>query len=1096
MQTVGNFSSVSILKVIVTALFITCRTWAAPAVNSAPEIIEQTPGQETGRVTLSNALQSFHNENYSNAIPDLELILERDPRTPKAWEALGWSYFRTGRANETENLWNRLTKIDPDSTTAWNNLGRLYVHLGDFAEAEDCFDKSLELDPDQQETRFNRAKVLRWQGKDREAVQELQNLTDYEFREQEVKVELARSLQNLGRFSQALKNWEQVEKKNPEQKTRMAWARLLSDSPEDARKAAEDLIEQADGSVRAQGMLMMANIHEYGDNKAEAVAWLKKAIIQLDEGPERQQTRIRLLRLYQYLYDQDPFKHPLDEALKLVLEIIDTAAELGELTEYYADMQLTYAELLMLDGQYKASEQEYLAILERFNPDNYRAHRGLFEVYMVMHDYKLAGRHLDAMRAFNPVDPYLNYYEARLESGKERYDRAYKALERLETAGRSGCAAILLYHTLSPSKWSSTLPVSRFREHLFALKEAGFQFVTPAQLSRTMSGSIGYGWRRSSRIPRVVSVTFDDGRRNAVRLGGSVAEQLGITLANHIMTGRTEEEQPLVASWEMLKEEEKKGRWIFGSHLERGQRFCPINPDGLSAPAIVNREWNPETRTLESLGQYMERVDNAYKTSRERLDSNLGARDVPFVAYPYGNIGQYTLSNTDKSIIANLTAAEKYYSLGFIQSTFGYAVNGDNPLMYQRWEPSRRYSGTSVVYRVMTQHPVFLAMRLRAEFAALEGERHLAMKTLDDLEKGGYPKPLLKKTAEYVVDRIAGQFEAPLSADGVRKGPFEIDIKDPYMGVSAEYFEDSINRENYMILAAPGINITPNLIAEGIAGTGQLKQDRVVPTEETRGLPETTIKETDTGARAIFNLPNGWSFSGRMLNRDFDSPAAEDEFTYQVRGLVKPVLGIQLNGAWSHDVEPSAVAVTNGITYDMWSIDGIWDPRDWWDISGNVAAYNYSRSGTREHLGLKSMWRLYKKSGLYAGLGYGYVNSEEEDETYWTPYRLHRYFIDVTLRRSYRRIYYNVRARYGIGKEDNRPEDFEAFEELLARARRENFAALPTPPEEQDWESVLGISASCRLKLGEHWELSGEASYNEVPNYDSTRLAGTVRYRF
>lgn len=1076
-------------------LFISCGLCGALTVNTAPVRIENTrPG--TGGVTLSNTLQTFRDGNYSNAIPELELLLERDPRTPKAWEALGWSYFRTGRTNEARNLWNRLIKVDPDSTTAWNNLGKLYVRLEDFGEALECFDKSLSIDPEQPGIRLNKAKVLRWQGRNREAVQELETLDDPEFREQEVKVELARSLQNLGEYALALKYWKQVEDKSPEQKARMGWAMLQTDSPENASEAAQKLLEQADDTVRAQGLLIMANIHEYSENEEEAIPWLKKAIKHLEEGPQRQKTRIRLLRLYQYLYDEDPFKYPLDAPLELVQKIIDTAWERGNFTEYYAALRLTYADLLMLDGQYDASEAEYLEVLDKFNARNYRAHRGLFEVYMARHDYQLAAEQFEAIRGFNPRDPYVNYYKARLEAGRERYDKAYEALEELESAGRSGCAAVLLYHALAPGEWSETFPVSLFREQLLALKEAGFQFVTPPQIPATMTGSSKFTWRKSERIPRVVSVTFDDGRRDAITHGARVADELGITLANHIMTARTEDERPFVASWQMLRDAEKEGHWVFGSHLNRGQEFCQVNPEGFFAPAIANRKWDPQTNTLEPLDQYLERIDDAYEVSRKLLDRNLGTREVPFVAYPYGNIGQFTLSNTDNAMAANVASAEEHYSIGFLQSIFGYAVKGDDPMLYQRWEPSRRHSGTDVVHRVMKQHPVFLAMRLRAEFASLEGERHLAMNTLQDLENGGYPEPLFNETEEYVVDRIAGEFAAPLSAEGVRKGPFEIDIKDPYLAVSGEYLEDSIKRKNYRILGKAGINLTPNLIVEGIGGSGRLEQERVDATEETRGLPEISIDETDAGARGIFNLPNGWSFAGQILNRDFDTAAAEDELTYELRGLVKPVLGIQLNGIWGHDVEPSAVAVTNGITYDMWSIDGIWDPTDWWDISGNVRVYDYSESGEREHLRLKSMWRLHKKTGLYAGLGYGYVHSEEDNDSYWTPYKLRRYFADVALRRSYRRTYYNVRARYGIGKEDDRPEDFEAFQELLARARRENFAVLPTPPEEQEWEPVWGLSASCRYKLGEHWELSGEASYNEVPNYDSTRLTGAVRYTF
>ena len=97
-----------------------------------------------------------------------------------------------------------------------------------------------------------------------------------------------------------------------------------------------------------------------------------------------------------------------------------------------------------------------------------------------------------------------------------------------------------------------------------------------------------------------------------------------------------------------------------------------------------------------------------------------------------------------------------------------------------------------------------------------------------------------------------------------------------------------------------------------------------------------------------------------------------------------------------------------------------------------------------------------------------------------------------------------------------RPGDDDAYRKTLADlqkaindARRNNWTnptfqqlqkeyddLLAQGPPSTDWEPVLGLSASTRFKLGEHWEFNGEVSYDRVPNYNQLSILGGIKYAF
>lgn len=94
-------------------------------------------------------------KNFSEAIPPLEFVCERDESNPDHFNYLGLAYMGVGRLEEAREKFRQALKIDPDLVSALNNLG--YLNLVLFIKegkerylemALENFDLALKYKPD------------------------------------------------------------------------------------------------------------------------------------------------------------------------------------------------------------------------------------------------------------------------------------------------------------------------------------------------------------------------------------------------------------------------------------------------------------------------------------------------------------------------------------------------------------------------------------------------------------------------------------------------------------------------------------------------------------------------------------------------------------------------------------------------------------------------------------------------------------------------------------------------------------------------------------------------------------------------------------
>jgi tetratricopeptide (TPR) repeat protein len=1040
---------------------------------------------------LYEALNNVLDEDYSLAIPKLERVIEERPTAVPAWEALGWTYWKLGRRDDAMQLWHDLQVLNPDLPQAYNLLGMAATAQDDLEAAIRYYRDSLRLNPDQFQTRLSLARIYRWRGQIDESIEKLDALLNEDPDRTDVRLELARALLQNWRYEEARPHWEIILASSPEHiPYQVALATTLLNIGE--REQAIELIRAvlAEEPDHVEALTLLADAQEYGDNPPTAIPTLRQ-LAHLTEDPEDLHAlSTRLVRLYVRLNKLDDKEHALDAAILVAHDMVDADPA-------NTDTRLLLGELYSMNKQFGQAEEHLLYVLENMNPQNQRAHRGLFEVYLGQRDHGKAWEQFEIIAAFNPHDPYLHYRRARYEAGRGRYYEAFEALDELELAGRRGAVAVLLYHAISPSDWNATPSVRRLREQILALQEAGYRFITPDQLQEYFDSLPEPDPKDDTPVERVVMITFDDALRSSMQYGTQVAEELGVPMTQFVITGFTDRGDPYVSTWEELKAYQQTGHWSFQSQLYLAEQRSPINEEGAIGMPLANRLWLPLEQRLETNEEFIARVQADYQRSKELLHQHLDAPGTAVaMAYPLGELGQETYSNMEQAIPVNLGAAAEHFQWGFIQSPFGYAVKGNHSYLQQRHELHRSAEGLEALAHVIENHPVFLAGRMRAEFAALQGKTRLAKRSLKALEEQGYPEPSLERVETYVSERMARRFATPAAAERAEKGTFDFALSDPYLGARTRYFKDNIGRRNWFTSFIGGLNITPRLTLEGYAGAGVLKQNTAQPFEDGEPQPNVnlTVDETHIGLRGSYVFTDTTMLSLEGGQRDFSGDADNQETVFAAEGFFRPFTSLDTYFRYENDVVESARSARDGVTHDMLAGHGILHALDWWDIWLSGVQYDFSDGNDRTHLTLVSQWQVWEPWGLHLGGRYGYVTSDRDELDYWTPYKLHRYYLEALLRKNYLKVYYNIGARFGIGRQSVRPEAQAAFDELVERARRQQFDPGEAP--EEDWESILGLFASTRIKFENNWEINGEISYNKLPDYNEWNINGGIKYRF
>lgn len=734
---------------------------AGPAAESvAPPPQRTVDALRSDPDAVRAGIESYKRRQFAEAARVLETAVVETPSLTRAWYALGLAYWADGKLDLAADAWRRYRTLDPENPHVHEWLGDVLSLRGDLAGALEAYEAASRLQPANVDLRARRIRIARWMGYVESSVDDLRTLCGENPARTDFKRDLAAALFTNRQYAEAAPLWLEICRQRPtdqDARIREIACRAYAFGDPVALREAEAFLLQHPSHPDA--LRLLADLSESGGNPIGALAFLRRLAPLIQDPRKRSRVVFRMTNIIETQNEIDPQRFPVTDGIAMLEE------HLKEFPED-ADVSLLLGELFLQAGEADRAAGVFRSVLQRFNPQNLRAERGLFEIAVLRQDYREGLNEANRIASFNPDDPYLHYLRARLEAIRRNFVGALDEIAQLERKGASGAVAVLLYHGLTETEWIDIPSTALMREQLTALREAGFRFIAAHEISSCLAAHPAPAGDLATVAPeRVACVTFDDARRDAMRLGTPLSRELDIPFYMHVPVGYVERNHPFIAGWDDLRRDAQAGRWHYGSHALDAHDPKPENPEGVPVHPLANRLWLTDANRAETEQEYLARLDVEYRTSHERMAKELASpEEQNAIAYPFGDIGQLSHCNVTNAPQLNLKLAAQYYRQAFIQSHFGYAVRSDNPLLYQRTEPYRTESGAALRDRLLAMHPVFVARALRAEIAAQAGKPYLARETLALLERDGYPAGRLARLRARI-DSLLGK-----SIFGIRFG--------------------------------------------------------------------------------------------------------------------------------------------------------------------------------------------------------------------------------------------------------------------------------------------------------------------------------------
>src|SRR6266705_3510350 len=132
------------------------------------------------------------------------------------WQDYGIGLFLQGDLKGAEAAFEKTTEIAAQNVDGWVNVGRVRVQEGNIAEARRVLEKALALKPELARENYFYARVLKAEGKYDEAIARLRIVLAQYPRDRVVRNELGRELFLEKRYADAVKEFEEVLKVDPE----------------------------------------------------------------------------------------------------------------------------------------------------------------------------------------------------------------------------------------------------------------------------------------------------------------------------------------------------------------------------------------------------------------------------------------------------------------------------------------------------------------------------------------------------------------------------------------------------------------------------------------------------------------------------------------------------------------------------------------------------------------------------------------------------------------------------------------------------------------------------------------------------------------
>lgn len=170
-------------------------------------------------------------------------------------------------------------------------------------------------------------------------------------------------------------------------------------------------------------------------------------------------------------------------------------------------------------------------------------------------------------------------------------------------------AVAFVYHRFGESKYPSTnIRLSQFQEQLDYLKEHHYNVVPLSQIVKAVKA-------KESLPPKTVALTIDDAYYSVYTNAFAMLREKGFAFSVFVNTNAIDSGSKNYVTWEQMREMQENGGEFFNHSLTHDYLVQKQNETPQEAHKRIKRE---------------------IVKAQERLDAELGKKDIQMLAYPFG----------------------------------------------------------------------------------------------------------------------------------------------------------------------------------------------------------------------------------------------------------------------------------------------------------------------------------------------------------------------------------------------------------------------------------------------------------------------------
>jgi|GEM_PF-1676010 len=259
--------------------------------------------------------------------------------------------------------------------------------------------------------------------------------------------------------------------------------------------------------------------------------------------------------------------------------------------------------------------------------------------------------------------------------------------------GNANSIPILVYHGLAETEYKSDVLAEEFKEHMFALKKAGYETITMDEFEQFMRGE--------EQLPaKSFLLTFDDGIKTSYYHADPVLRVTNYTAVMFTISQQAlKDKSRYYLTRDEVKEMQASGRWEIEAHAKDAHNLIQIGPDGEMGHFLSNRKWFPAEERYETVGEFRERISTEFRDAKTELDEGFGVNTENF-AFPFGDYGQNTHNFANAQHVV-WEEVHKVFPRAYYQSwpSRGFTFNYAAPTEYKikRITVYRETSGTKLL---------------------------------------------------------------------------------------------------------------------------------------------------------------------------------------------------------------------------------------------------------------------------------------------------------------------------------------------------------------------------------------------------------------